>query len=59
MQLKKLEDLLSEASLRNEDLQKALTEVTVAKNRLIGRRDNVGKNMYSMYSFKNNIDRLE
>ncbi|KAI5615409.1 myosin heavy chain, fast skeletal muscle, partial [Silurus asotus] len=34
MQLKKLEDLLSEANSRNEDLQKALTEVTVAKNRL-------------------------
>lgn len=36
-QLKKMEDLLSEAQSRNEDLQKALTEVTVAKNRLIGR----------------------
>lgn len=43
MQLKKLEDLLSEANSRNEDLQKALTEVTVAKNRLTGRRDSVRK----------------
>lgn len=45
MQLKKLEDLLSEANLRNEDMQKAFTEVTVAKNRLIGKGniDNFGK----------------
>lgn len=35
-QLKKLEEQLSEANRRGDDLQRALTELNVAKNRLTG-----------------------
>lgn len=35
-QLKKLEEQLSEANRRGDDLQRALTELSVAKNRLTG-----------------------
>ena len=35
-QLRKLEDQLSEAHCRGDDLQRALTEVNVARNRLTG-----------------------
>lgn len=37
-QLRKLEEQLSEANTRGDDLQKALTEVNVARNRLTGTR---------------------
>lgn len=37
-QLRKLEEQLSEANTRGDDLQKALTEVNVARNRLTGAR---------------------
>lgn len=36
-QVKKLEEQLSDASRRGDDLQRALTELTVARNRLAGR----------------------
>lgn len=36
-QMKKLEEQLAEAHRRGDDLQRALTEVNVAKNRLTGR----------------------
>lgn len=35
-QMKKLEEQLSEANRRGDDLQRALTELSVAKNRLTG-----------------------
>lgn len=35
--MKKLEEQLSDANRRGDDLQRALTELTVAKNRLTGR----------------------
>lgn len=35
--MKKLEEQLSDAHRRGDDLQRALTEFTVAKNRLTGR----------------------
>lgn len=35
-QIKKLEEQLSEANRRGDDLQRALTELSVAKNRLTG-----------------------
>lgn len=35
-QLKKQEEQLSEANRRGDDLQRALTELSVAKNRLTG-----------------------
>lgn len=34
--MKKLEEQLSEANRRGDDLQRALTELSVAKNRLTG-----------------------
>lgn len=34
--MKKLEEQLSDASRRGDDLQRALTELSVAKNRLTG-----------------------
>lgn len=36
-QVKKLEEQLSDANRRGDDLQRALTELTVAKNRFAGR----------------------
>ena len=36
IQLKKLEEQLSDACSRGDDLQRALTEVNVARNRLTG-----------------------
>lgn len=36
-QMKKLEDQLSEANRRGDDLQRTLTEISVAKNRLTGK----------------------
>lgn len=35
-QMKKLEEQLSEANRRGDDLQRGLTELSVAKNRLTG-----------------------
>lgn len=35
-QLRKLEDLLCDANARNEELQKSVSEVTAARNRLAG-----------------------
>lgn len=35
-QMKKLEEQLSDATRRGDDLQRALTELNVAKNRLTG-----------------------
>lgn len=35
-QMKKLEEQLSEANRRGDDLQRTLTELSVAKNRLTG-----------------------
>ncbi len=35
-QMKKLEEQLSDATRRGDDLQRALTELSVAKNRLTG-----------------------
>lgn len=37
--MKKLEEQLSDTSRRGDDLQRALTELSVAKNRLTGRVD--------------------
>lgn len=36
-QMKKLEEQLSEANRRGDDLQRTLTEISVAKNRLTGK----------------------
>lgn len=36
-QMKKLEEQLSEANRRGDDLQRTLTELSVAKNRLTGK----------------------
>lgn len=36
IQMKKLEEQLSEANRRGDDLQRTLTELSVAKNRLTG-----------------------
>lgn len=36
IQVKKLEEQLSESTRRGDDLQKVLTELSVAKNRLTG-----------------------
>lgn len=36
-QVKRLEEQLSDANRRGDDLQRALTELSVAKNRLTGR----------------------
>lgn len=35
--MKKLEEQLSDANRKGDDLQRALTELSVAKNRLTGR----------------------
>lgn len=37
-QIKKLEEQLTEANKRGEELQRTLTEINVAKNRLSGNR---------------------
>lgn len=48
-QVKKLEEQLSESSRRGDDLQRVLTELSVAKNRLTG---NLTQLKLSQVSFK-------